>query len=141
MIYILESVCSDYALSTILVIIKRVLTVIQIFVPIIVIISVTLQLIKKVLNPDGDKDSMKKILNSFMAAIIVVFLPFIMNLVMNVISQYGDVGISDGNNFSILNVTSCFNEAGSKQESLDSSFQKSKSTIDEEKERTPVSIK
>lgn len=142
MFYILESVCSDYALASMLIILKRVLNFIQIFVPIILIISVVFQLIKKVLNPDdgGKEGSMKTIINSFTASLIVVFLPYIINLTMSTISTYGDVGLSENGTLSALNVTSCWQQAETKTAVLDSSMQSSSSTIDKEKAKNTVSL-
>lgn len=142
MFYILESVCSDYALATILIILKRALNFIQLFIPIILIISVTVQLIKRVLNPDASskEGSFKGIVNSFMAAVIVILLPYVVNLVMSTISAYGDVGLSENGTLSALNVTSCWQTAESKTAILDSSMQSSSSTIDEEKAQSVVSL-
>lgn len=142
MIYILESVCSDYALATILIILKRLLNFIQIFVPIILIISVIVQLIKKVLNPEdgGRGGSMKNIINSFMAAVIVVFLPFIINLAMSTISEYGEVGIKEDGSLTALDVTSCWQVAETRTEVLDSSLNTTSSTISSEKAQNRVSL-
>lgn len=142
MIYILESVCSDYALAAILIILKRVLNFMQLFVPIILIISVTVSLVKKVLNPEegGRNGSMKNITNAFMAAIIVVFLPFIVNLTMSTISEYGEVGVREDGKLSAVNVTSCWQVADSKQEALDSSLQSTTTTIAQEKARDRVTL-
>ena len=142
MIYILESVCSDYALATILIILKRLLNFVQIFVPIILIISVIVQLIKKVLNPEdgGRGGSMKNIINSFMAAIILVFLPFIINLAMSTISEYGEVGIKEDGSLTALDVTSCWQVAETRTEMLDSSLNTTSSTISSEKAQNRVSL-
>ena len=142
MIYILESVCSDYALATILIILKRLLNFVQIFVPIILIISVIVQLIKKVLNPEdgGRGGSMKNIINSFMAAVIVVFLPFIINLAMSTISEYGEVGIKEDGSLTALDVTSCWQVAETRTEVLDSSLNTTSSTISAEKAQNRVSL-
>ena len=71
MIYLAESICRDYTLATILSIIKRALTLIQVVVPIVLLISGIMQFIKLMLNPDNDKKKLKAFLNSIIAATII----------------------------------------------------------------------
>ena len=66
----MEHVCSDYGLMPILIIVKNTLALIQIIVPILLIIMTTIKLIKLVKNPE-EKDGIKKIINSFIAAVVV----------------------------------------------------------------------
>ena len=78
--------CNDYSLANILSIVKRIILLIQIIVPILLIISGTLSLIKSMQNPD-EKDNHKKIINSFLAAAVVFFIPLLINLVFQMIGE------------------------------------------------------
>ena len=81
----LESCCSDYGIATYLYIVKKVLTLIQIVVPIILIVMGTIQLVKMMTNPDdkGGKEK-KNFLNKFVAAIIVFFIPVVVNILIGI---------------------------------------------------------
>ena len=124
---ILQSVCSDFALATILNIVRRVLSFIQLVVPIILIVSGTMHVIQMMANPD-EKKNMKKLINSFAAAIIVFLLPFVINLTMSVISETGDVGLEENGNLTPFNVSSCWNTS-SDVDTMDSSNDNTKETI------------
>ena len=84
--YILEVTCSDPALQNVLYVVRRVMTIIQIVVPILLIIALCLQIFTLVANPD-DKKAKGKIKNSIIAAIVVFFVPFIVNVVMGLIDE------------------------------------------------------
>lgn len=120
MFIILGSVCKDYPLASILSLIRKGLNVIQIVAPILLILSATIQFIKLTLNPDDDKKSLKKVYNSFMSAIIVFFIPTVINLSMNIINDYGDVGLTEGETTKSLNIASCWQEAKQTQNIMDS---------------------
>ena len=83
MIEVLDLVetCSSPTLSLILDILKKALTITQIVGPIVLIISLTMNIIKLMSNPD-DKESKKKILNSIIAILILFFIPIIINFFM-----------------------------------------------------------
>ncbi len=121
MFLILSSeLCNDYVLATILTIVRRSLTLIQIVVPIVLIIAGTIELIKLTLNPDDDKKGKKRLLNSFMSAVIIFFIPLLINLLVNIIYEYGEVGIYNDNGLSVLRISSCWNEVEQVQNSMDS---------------------
>ena len=120
MFIILGSICQDYPLASMLSLIRKGLNVIQIVAPIILIIVATFQFVKLTINPDDDKKSMKKIYNSFMSAIIIFFIPMIINLSMNIINEYGDVGIIEGEQTKSFDIASCWQEAKQTQNIMDS---------------------
>ena len=81
MIMAVMSTCSDPVLAGILGIVRNIMTIIQIIVPIILIIWSTIELLKLTMNPDA-KGGNKKIINKFVAAAIVFFIPVFVNTVM-----------------------------------------------------------
>ena len=97
MIQILDvySGCSSAAIGATLAIMKRIIDLIQIIVPILLMISLTLLLIKLMANPD-DKKLLPKIKNAALAAVIVFMIPVFVNAVMGML----------GENFS---VSACWN--------------------------------
>ena len=75
--------CSDYGLAMFLHIMKEAMNIIQIVVPIILIVMCTVDLVKLVINPDdNNKAKFKGLLNKFLAALIVFFIPIIVNVVL-----------------------------------------------------------
>ncbi len=78
--------CSSAALGATLAILKRIMNLIQIIVPILLMISLTLNLIKLVSNPD-DKKALPKIKNAALAAVIVFMIPVFVNVVMNMLGE------------------------------------------------------
>lgn len=110
--------CSSGTLSNVLSIIKRLMTIIQIVVPILLLVFATISFIKLMQNPDT-KNGNKKIINQFIAAIIVFFLPVIVNVTMNLLGESTDI-------------STCWNEA-SEIISINKSYQNSY-----EKDRKPI---
>ena len=80
------STCNNAALTFILPTIKRVMLLIQIIVPIILIIMGVVQFTQLVNAPD-DKKKFKALINKVIAAIIVFFIPVLLNVVMGVIGE------------------------------------------------------
>ena len=78
------SCCSDYGIAMYLYIMKNALTIIQIAIPILLLVMATIQMIKMMASPD-DKKSPKALLNKFIAALVVFFIPFIVNVVLSII--------------------------------------------------------
>lgn len=72
-------------------IIKTALNVIRLVVPIGLIVMTVMDVSKNVINPD-DKDSMKKIGNRVIAAVVVFLVPTIVNLIMKLV----DVSLGKG---------------------------------------------
>lgn len=74
--------CDDYALANTLSLLQTAFNIICIIVPIILIISLALTIVGAVTNPDK-KGILKIILIKIAAALIIFFLPSIVNLVMS----------------------------------------------------------
>lgn len=73
--------CSDYALANILSLTQTAFNIICIAVPIILIFSLILTIIKVITDPD-QKHFIRKIISQIAAAIIVFLLPTLVNLIM-----------------------------------------------------------
>lgn len=86
MLEILDVSCSSETLSAILYAVKGILSIIQIAGPILLIISAAVRLIKMVSNPE-EKNGIKKIINQFLAAAIIFFIPVIINVVMKMLGS------------------------------------------------------
>lgn len=87
MFQILESLqeyCNDYAIATYLYTIKQVLDIIHLVIPILLLVMVAIQMVKMMISPD-DKKSPKTLLNKFIAAVIVFFVPYIVNLCVSLL--------------------------------------------------------
>lgn len=93
------SSCSNPILIPILSAVKKGITLIQIIVPLVLIISASISIFQLVTNPEK-KGGSKTIVNKFVAAAIVFFVPFLVNMAMGLV----------GENTSI---SSCWNSAGS----------------------------
>ncbi len=93
--------CGDYGLAIILQIIQKVMTWIQIIVPIVLIISIIMIIIKMMTNPDEKKNT-KALFNCVAAGVITILLPFIVNLVMGFLNDS-------------FSVTACWNVARKKE--------------------------
>ena len=73
--------CSDYVLVNILTLTQTAFNIICLAVPIILVISLIITIIKVITDPD-QKHFIRKLISQIAAAIIVFFLPTIVNLVM-----------------------------------------------------------
>lgn len=80
------SSCNDSGMRSIMLFIKNTLTLIQIIVPILLIVMGSINLVKIVKNPD-DKKGLSRVKNSFIAAIIVFFIPVFLNVLMYAIGE------------------------------------------------------
>ncbi len=78
--------CNNIELSSVLFIVKNILTIIQIIVPIILLITIVISLYQAMLNPDK-KDIKKSIIIRFAAAIIVFFIPMLINITMGILGE------------------------------------------------------
>ncbi len=92
MIYVCMKVirCDDSSLNSILVIVQNILKIIQIVVPILLLVFATIQFIKLVKNPD-EKNGVKKMIHSFIAAAIVFFIPMLVNVLMRMMGDGNDI--------------------------------------------------
>lgn len=78
--------CGTPGVQTFIKLIKTAITIIRYAVPIGLVIMTSLDIFHKVLNPD-DKDGQKKILNRVVAAVIVFFVPTIVNILFVIIDK------------------------------------------------------
>ena len=83
--------CNDLVLAKILSLLHTIFNIIGIAVPILLTVSAVISLISMLTNPE-QKDGMKKIINKFMAAVIVFFIPTITDLAIQLVP---------GTNFSV----------------------------------------
>ena len=90
--------CSDYALVNILSLTQTAFQIICVAVPIILIISLILTIIKVITDPD-QKHFIRKIISQIAAAIIIFLLPTLVNLIM--------AWVPDGG----INISSCWQAA------------------------------
>ena len=87
----ITSTCNSAVLAGILSIVKRIMLIIQIAVPLLLIISVIIGFAQLMASPD-DQKAPKKLINKFIAAVIVFFIPVFVNLTINLVGE--------GSNFS-----------------------------------------
>ena len=78
--------CANSALATSLTVVKKFLTILQIVGPILLILSLTISFLRNNINPD-DKKSIKRIINSIIAMIIMFFIPVLINSIMLTLGQ------------------------------------------------------
>lgn len=97
-------VCNDPAILPFLNIVRRIIFLLQIVVPIILIIWASISFATMMMNPD-EKQGLKKILNKFIAAIVVFIIPLLVDVVMAYVSQ----SVSSDN--SIGSFSSCWRDA------------------------------
>ena len=81
-----SSTCNNAALALTLSAFKRIILLIQIIVPILLIIGAGIGIFQMVQNPDR-KNGTKSIINKFVAAAIVFFIPVFINLVMGLVGE------------------------------------------------------
>ena len=82
--------CSSPVLGVVLSAFKKMLGLIQIIVPILLIIASSINLIRLVHDPE-DKKRKKKVLNSIIAAVLVFFIPMLVNAVMAMVDNSYDL--------------------------------------------------
>lgn len=94
--------CAQPGVQSVFGLIKTLLNIMRWVVPIGLIIMTSLDIFKKVLNPD-DKDGQKKILTRIIAAVIVFCVPILVRLVLNLI----DIGLNN-NTASSTSASACW---------------------------------
>ena len=82
--------CSSPALWSTLSIMKKVFLLIEIIAPILLIVSLIMNITKLVANPE-DKKLPKKILDSILATVIIFFIPLLVNILMNALGENYEV--------------------------------------------------
>ena len=108
MFSILNQICNDYTIAKIIDITKRTVDIIRMIAPIFLIFGLSINFAKGVINPE-DKTVMKKVGTAIASTIIVAFLPFVINTIMDTISTYGGVGIKENGSSVAYNITACWN--------------------------------
>jgi cell wall-associated NlpC family hydrolase len=86
----LGTCCNDYGLVSALDVSRKVFNLFQIVVPIILIVFSSIQFIKLVVNPDT-KNGLKSIINKYLAAAIVFFIPIVVNVVLGMMPETFEV--------------------------------------------------
>ena len=92
--------CTNQSLQGIFSIVKRIVQLIQIIVPILLIVFASISLVKLVKNPE-EKKGTKKIINQFLAAAIIFFIPLLVDVIMNLVGDKSEI-------------SSCWNSASDK---------------------------
>lgn len=82
----LGTCCSDYGLLKTLDVLRRMTDIIQIVVPILLILLLTIQLSQMVMNPD-EKKNIKKIYNMGIAAVVIFFIPMLVDTTLGMMPQ------------------------------------------------------
>ena len=82
--------CTNSALVAFMYVPKTIIEIIQIVVPIALIIAGTIQFVQLTINPEL-KDGFRRILNKFMAAFFVFFIPFIVDAVLSNVEMDSEV--------------------------------------------------
>ncbi len=103
----LGTCCSDYGLMNVLNVLRRILDVVQIVVPIILIIALTIKLTQILMNPD-EKKEMKKIYNMGVATVVIFFIPMVVDMTLGILP-------------SSFQLASCWNTAKEQSSTLSSS--------------------
>ena len=90
--YILDigSACNNPMLIPILSAVKKGMVLIQIIVPIVLIASATISIFQLMTNPEK-KGGTKTIVNKFVAAVIVFFIPILVNFVMGLVGEESSI--------------------------------------------------
>ena len=78
---------------------RKIYLFIEIIVPIILIVALTIHFMKMMSNPDDKKNTVKKIVNSFLSILIIFLLPTILNAILGVLPEQ-------------IQLTACWESAG-----------------------------
>jgi hypothetical protein len=113
----LNESCSDYAVASSLRLFYDVFKMVSIIVPIILIISVIVSLVKLMINPD-DKKGLPGIYRKVIAAFLIFLLP---NSITTVVNLYNS-GSNDTN--TVFNVLTCFQSSKKTAESITAAIYK-----------------
>lgn len=83
------AICEEPAILNLILFIKSILEIVGIIIPIVLIVMVTIDLVKIIMDASDKtiKNTSKSMLNRLMAAVIIFFVPVIVNVIMNMIEQ------------------------------------------------------
>ena len=87
--------CADEGVQKVIGLIKILLEVVRYAIPIGLIVMTSLDVFKKVINPD-EKEGQQKIIKRAIAAVLVFFVPVLIDIVMHLISVGGG-NVNNGN--------------------------------------------
>lgn len=107
----LNDSCSDYAVASSLRLLYDIFKMVSIIVPIILIISVIVSLVKLMINPD-DKKGLPSIYRKAIAALLIFLLP---NSITTVVNLYNS---SSTDNNTVFNVLTCFQSSKKTAETI-----------------------
>ena len=82
----MEAICQNEAILPILNVFQKILSLIQLIVPILLIIFAMISLTRLVKNPE-EKNGLKKIFNQFLAAAVIFLIPTIVNATMGMLGE------------------------------------------------------
>ena len=103
----MSEACNDPAMAAFIMIFKNIMVVFQVIVPIVLIASAAYSFGSLLMSPDdSDKKMSKVLINKCMAAVIVFFVPFTVNLVVSLAVNALDSGPDKDFSF-----TTCWNAA------------------------------
>lgn len=120
----LKTCCNDYALASVLGVMKQIIDLLHLIVPIILMVMVVFNFIQLMSNPE-DKKAKKGLINRFLAALIVFFVPTIINVVLNIMPVP-------------YNIISCWNNGNVIKEELENKKVLYSST--DEREKTSILV-
>lgn len=86
----ITSCCTSPEVSAIMTPIRNLYSIIQIIAPILLMCAATYRLIRLMKNPE-EKNGIKVIINSFLAAAIIFFIPTIVSAILNMVSSQGQL--------------------------------------------------
>ena len=86
----LSNTVNQIGIYRLIVILKYVLTITLTVVPLIVIITATIDMSKVVFKPDSHKESLKKILNRILAGLTVFLIPSVLSFCFSLIEEFDD---------------------------------------------------
>ena len=85
----LGNCCKDATIKSIMSSTNAIISLIQIIVPILLLVMVTIELTKLMMNPD-DKKKLSSIKNKAIAAFVIFFIPLFVNVTINIMSDSGN---------------------------------------------------
>lgn len=119
----LGNCCNSTSMAVLFNVIKRIVDLIQIIAPILLIVMATVNASKLVANPD-EKNGTKKIINQFLAAAIIFFIPIVVDAILNIMPQ-------------TFSVSACWKQSKRSAEAS-RSLKPQYTPIDSSRKRTPI---
>lgn len=86
MIFLLKITCKSTSLKLTLKALKTIFTSIEVLAPIVLIVSLTMNLTTLMANPE-EKKTPKKLVNSILATVIIFFIPFLINFILKLLGE------------------------------------------------------